>query len=116
MAILVTLSGMVILVSELQRLNAERSIVATPSGIVTLVSELQLLNAQLLILVTLSGMVMLVSPLHSEKVKPLSAIIFVGTFMLSNFFEYLKAIYPIPVTLSGILSVTRFLFAKNALG
>ena len=55
------------LVSELQPLNAQPSILVTPSGMVTLVSELQPSNALSPILVTLSGMVMLSSELQSRN-------------------------------------------------
>ena len=45
---LVTPSGMVMLESEVQSLNAELPILVTLSGIVMLISELQYANAELL--------------------------------------------------------------------
>ena len=60
----VTLSGMVMLVSEEQDWKALFPIEVTLSGMVMLVSELQDWKALLPIEVTLSGMVMLVSDLQ----------------------------------------------------
>ena len=54
---LVTLLGIVMLVSLLQPLNAQITMLVTLSGIVMLVSLLQPLNASYLMLVTLSGIV-----------------------------------------------------------
>ena len=53
----VTLSGIVMLVSEVQELNAKLPIIVTLSGIVMLVSEVQESNAELPTVVTLSGIV-----------------------------------------------------------
>ena len=63
----VTLSGMVMLVSEVQLENAELPIEVTLLGMVMLVSEVQLENAELPMEVTPSGMVMLVSERHLEN-------------------------------------------------
>ena len=49
---LVTLSGIVTLVSDVQPKNAVSSMLVTPSGIVTLVSSVQSMNALSPILVT----------------------------------------------------------------
>ena len=49
---LVTLSGIVTLVSDVQPKNAATSMLVTPSGIVTLVSDVQNMNALSPILVT----------------------------------------------------------------
>ena len=49
---LVTLSGIVTLVSDVQHKNAASSMLVTPSGIVTLVSSVQSMNALSPILVT----------------------------------------------------------------
>ena len=51
--ILVTLSGIVTLVNELQSENADFPMLSTPSEIVTLVTELQSENADSSMLVTL---------------------------------------------------------------
>ena len=58
--ILMTLSGIVMLVNSLQPENAKFPILMTPSGIVMLVNSVQLRNAKFPMLVTLFGMVMLV--------------------------------------------------------
>ena len=60
---LVTLSGMVTLVSEEQPRNARSPMLVTLSGMVTLFSEEQPLNAPEPMLVTLSGITKLVSVL-----------------------------------------------------
>ena len=62
--LLVTLFGIVTLVSLLQPENALSPMLVTLSGIVTLVRPLQPENADFPMLVTLSGIVTLVSPLQ----------------------------------------------------
>ena len=66
---LVTLSGIVMIVSLVQSRKAYAPMLVTPSGIVIVVSLLQLENAEYPMLVTLSGIVMLVNPEHSEKAE-----------------------------------------------
>ena len=61
---LVTLSGIVTLVSELQSLNTKSPILVTPSPIVTLVSESQQENVLSPIFVTLFGIVTLIRELQ----------------------------------------------------
>ena len=68
--ILVTLSGIVMLVSFLQREKAYFPILVTLSGTVTLVRLSQLWKVNSPILVTLSGIVMLVRLLHLMKAPP----------------------------------------------
>jgi hypothetical protein len=64
---LVTLFGIVTLVSPLQPENALSPMYVTPSGIVTLVSPLQPENALSPMYVTPSGIVTLVKPLQSTN-------------------------------------------------
>ena len=66
---LVTLSGMVILVRLLQLEKALYPMLVTLFGMVILVRLLQLSKAESLMLVTLSGMVMLVRLLKLEKAE-----------------------------------------------
>ena len=66
---LVTLLGIVTLVSQLQPENAEDPIIATLFGIVTFVSPLQPENAEDPMPVTLSGIVTPVSPLQPENAE-----------------------------------------------
>jgi hypothetical protein len=68
---LVTLSGIVTLVRELQLKNAEDPMLVTLLGILTLASELQPSNAEFPMLVTLSGIATLVSePGHIINTLP----------------------------------------------
>ena len=64
---LVTLSGIVMLVNLLQPRNVPLPMLITPWEIVTPVRPLQLENALSLIPVTLPGIVMLVSPVQYAK-------------------------------------------------
>ncbi len=67
---LVTLSGIVILSSEVQPLNAPLPMLVTLFPIVTSVSEVQPRNAEPPILSTLSGIVMSVSEVHPLSAAP----------------------------------------------
>ena len=66
---LVTLSGMVMLVRLVHKANASPPMVVTLSGMVILVRLVQLENAATPMLVTLSGMVMLVRLVQLEKAE-----------------------------------------------
>ena len=77
---LVTLSGIVMLVRALHPEKAPPPMLVTPSGIVMLVRPVQPEKAQSPMLVTLSGIVMLVIALQPEKA--LFAINLVPSLML----------------------------------
>ena len=64
----ITLSGMTMLVSEVQSMKTPIPIEVTPSGMVILVRETQLSKANESIQVRLSGRSMLASEAHPEKV------------------------------------------------
>ena len=66
---LVTLSGITILVKPVQPENAELPMLVTPSPIVTLVKPVQPENALYPMLVTLSGIVTLVKPVQSSNAE-----------------------------------------------
>ena len=63
---LVTLAGMVTVVSAVQFPNASEEIDLTPAPMFTSCNDLQLWNAQNGIVETLPGIVMLVSPVPSK--------------------------------------------------
>ena len=77
---LVTLSGIVTVMSELQEENARSPMLVTLPGIVMLSSESQPLNAEFPMLVTLFGIVTLVRKSHQLNAQ--SAIVFVPAFLL----------------------------------
>ena len=89
---LVTLSGMVMLVKEVQYSNAESPMLVTLSGMVMLVKASQERNALSPMLVTLSGMVMLVKEV-----------------------QYSNALSPMLVTPSGMVTLVKAVQPENAL-
>ena len=78
----VTLSGIVMLVRLSQSSNARRPILVTLSGIVTVVRLSQWQNAPTPMVVTLSGIVMLVRLVQSSNAPP--AIPFVPSLMITS--------------------------------
>ena len=101
---LVTLSGIVTLVSPLQSSNAKSLILVTLFGIVTLVSPLQPSNAEDPMLVTLSGIVTLVSPLQPENAPSPILVTLSGIVTLVSPLQPENASAPMLVTLAGIVT------------
>ena len=141
---LVTLSGMLMLVSDLHPENALFPMLVTLFGILTLAREEQSSNAVYPMLVTLFGMLMLVNDLHLENAEfpmlvtlsgmlydsssALYAIIMVLSALnktLSSYMNDFDSILKEPfqpangfpsilITLSGILMLVRESHHKNA--
>ena len=119
--IVVTLSGIVTLVRLLQFSNAYSPILVTLSGIVTLVRLLQPENAFSPIVVTLSGIVYSVAPqpIANELITPsiikhlwsVDANLPLNSCRLR---QPANALFPILVTLSGMVILVRLLQYKNA--
>ena len=92
-----------------QPLNAFSPMLVTLSGIVMLVKLLQLANAYAPMLVTLSGIVMLVKLLQPLKVELPILVTLSGIVMLVKLLQLAKAELPMLVTLSGIAILVRLL-------
>jgi hypothetical protein len=109
---LVTLLGIVMLVSPLQRLKAQGPILVTLLGIVTLVSPLQPKKVDTSMLVTLLGIVMPVSPLQPSKALSPILVTLLGIVILVSLLNPAKPDLEIPVT-----GTTRFVLGSvTALG
>ena len=113
-----------ILVKDVQPLNAELPILVTLSGIVIFVKDLQPLNAALPILVTLFGITVLAHPVIKLFFDVLIIALqlfllsyfslFSSTNMLIRFGQLPKAKLPILVTLSGIVILVKDIQLENA--
>ena len=98
---LVTLSGIVMLLRLLQSKNAQAPILVMLSGIIILLSLLQPLNAPSPMLVTLSGIVMLSRLLQRRKASPSILVTPLGIMTVSNVAMPSHKLFPIAYLPSG---------------
>ena len=98
---LVTLSGMLMLVSDSHQENASSPMLVTLSGMLMLVKEWHLANASSPMLVTLFGMLRLVREWHSEK-----AFFPILFMLLGMLYVSLTPIYAIMIVLSSLNKVS----------
>jgi len=87
----------------------------TLSGIIMLVRLVQLLKAYSPMLLTLLVMVILVRLVQPEKAPPPMLITLFGMVTLVSFLQRKKADFPMLVTLSGIVTLIRFSQKSKAL-
>ena len=113
-SMLVTPSPIVMLVRLLQNMKVSRSMLVTLSGIVILFRPTQPEKALSPMLVTLSGIVMPVRRLHAWKADPPILMTLFGRVMLLSLLQPLKARKPILVTPSGIVMLVKLWHLKKA--